>query len=433
MSGRSWTWAVILTAALGAGPAEAARLFPPDPPTLSGSSPAATEAYGIAIDATLLAAGPGRLELPIPGRGEIAIRAERIERRGGSDLAWRGRIEGGSGLAVLTLRRLLVAGLVYVADEVWEIAPIAGGGHRLERLDQELFPPCGDALPVDGDRPSDPARSLPVVSGPALATVDVLITYTPQARDAAGGTAAIEAIAQAAVDISNTAFAESLVDVRFRLAHAALSTRNDSGNYSADLAWLRNDPTTAALRGQYGADVVSLLVENAGGVCGVGYLGPGPTSVYQVTARSCAVGNLTWAHEHGHNLGMQHDPANGNSPGGSYRPWAFGHWVSTSPSPPGGNFRTVMSYSAECPFGCTRVPRFSNPDILYNGEPTGLDDGVCDPGTYNPGDPNAWGCRDNHRTANESGPIVATYEDPPSIFSDGFESGTTGAWSVTVP
>ncbi|HSM12434.1 MAG TPA: hypothetical protein VLA66_00055, partial [Thermoanaerobaculia bacterium] len=132
-------------------------------------------------------------------------------------------------------------------------------------------------------------------------------------------------------------------------------------------------------------------------------------------------------------LGMQHDPANGNSPGGSWRPWAFGQWISTDPAPPGGNFRTVMSYSAECPFGCLRVPHFSNPDVTHNGVATGLDDGVCDPGTYNPGDPEAWSCRDNHRTANESGPIVATYRDSPLVFTDGFESGTTGAWSFAVP
>jgi hypothetical protein len=92
-----------------------------------------------------------------------------------------------------------------------------------------------------------------------------------------------------------------------------------------------------------------------------------------------------------------------------------------------------MSYSTECQFGCARVPRFSNPAIRYSGEPTGTDDGVCDPGTYQPGNPNAWACRDNHRVANESGPIVATYRDPPPLFLDGFESGDTAAWSWATP
>ncbi|HSM13216.1 MAG TPA: hypothetical protein VLA66_04045, partial [Thermoanaerobaculia bacterium] len=260
------------------------------------SSPAALESWRVDLDVERLAAAPQFLELALPGRTARAFRASGVEMRGAGEVTWRGRPEQGGGLAVLTLHEGLVAGLIYLGDEVWEVAPDPRGGHRLERLDQERFPFCGEPLSDPGGEAPPPHRELPAVArGPGgLTTVDVLVTYTPQARDAAGGTAAIEATAQAAVDIANTAFLDSEVDVRFRLALAALSTRNDSGNYSADLSWLRNDPTTAALRDDVGADLVSLLVENAGGVCGVGYLGPSPSSVHQVTARGCAVGNLSW-------------------------------------------------------------------------------------------------------------------------------------------
>lgn len=396
------------------------------------SSPGAVESYRVAVD--LAALGAGRLRHPIilPGGGSFDLVRVGIERREGADFTWRGRVEPGGGDVVLTVHRGLVAGLIYAGGEAWEISP-AGGGHRLERLDHDRFAEC--AAPAEGGTQiATRAGAGTRGAGGAPTWVDVLVVYTPQARDGAGGAPAIEATAQAAVDVANVAFETSGVDVRFRLLATALAAHDDSGNSSTDLSWVRNDPATATLRDAVGADLVSLLVENGAGACGRGYLGPSPSAVHQVTARSCAVGNLTWAHEHGHNLGMQHDPANGNSPGGSWRPWAFGHFVSSSPAPPGGNFRTVMSYSTECSFGCPRVPRFSNPSVIFNGEPTGVDDGVCDPGTYQPGDPNAWRCRDNHRVADESGPIVATYRDrPPGIFADGFESGGTSAWSSASP
>ncbi len=107
------------------------------------------------------------------------------------------------------------------------------------------------------------------------------------------------------------------------------------------------------------ADMVSLMVE-AGSACGLGYVmrsRPAPAfagSAFQVTALGCAVGNLSFAHEHGHNMGMEHDPANGTSPASASFPYAFGHFVN-------GSYRTVMSYAGECSSGCTRVPHFSNP------------------------------------------------------------------------
>ncbi|MFV2073696.1 MAG: 3-coathanger stack domain-containing protein, partial [Thermoanaerobaculales bacterium] len=52
----------------------------------------------------------------------------------------------------------------------------------------------------------------------------------------------------------------------------------------------------------------------------------------------------------------------------------------------------VMSYSNQCPDGCTRVPHFSNPDVLHAGVATGIADQ-----------------RDNHRTADLTAPIVANF------------------------
>lgn len=385
-------------------------------PTATGSS------WAIEVDPTALAAD--RLLLDLPGAGAVEARRTELEPRGGDALLWRGRVEGDGGRVVLTAIGERVAGAIWTADGVWEIAPTAAG-HQIVRLGE--LPECGGsprapARLVAPDRPERLIGADPVI--------DVMVLYTPQARVAAGGSAAIEATVRAAVEVTNTAFLDSNMAQRYRLVALGPTDHNDAGNASADLGWLGSDPGVAELRSRFGADLVSLMVETSAGSCGTGYLGPGFTASFQVTARGCAVGNLTWAHEHGHNTGYHHDPANGGVPIAGWRASAYGHWVSETPPPPGGNFRTILSYGGPCPNGCTRVPHFSNPDVLHNERPTGTTDGVCDPTTYQPANPEAWGCRDNRSVGNENDDLVAANFVSVAIFQDGFESGDTAWWST---
>jgi hypothetical protein len=115
---------------------------------------------------------------------------------------------------------------------------------------------------------------------------------------------------------------------------------------------------------------------------------PGPgfaSSAFQASDVDCAVGGLTFAHEHGHNLGMEHNIENSSAPGSASYPWSFGQWANAS-------YRTVMSYSDPCAGGCPRISKFSNPDVDHNGVPTGAD-----------------GSRDNARTGDLTGPIAVDF------------------------
>ena len=103
---------------------------------------------------------------------------------------------------------------------------------------------------------------------------------------------------------------------------------------------------------------------------------------FTVTARSCAVGNLSFAHELGHNMGSAHNPENGSS---ATYPFGFGHYIN-------GSYRTVMSYVDPCTSGCTRRPYFSNPNVVFNNFPTGIDN-----------------ARDNARLINLTADSVANY------------------------
>ncbi len=362
----------------------------------------------IAIDTVSFEALPDRLELELLDGSRLIARRSYAERRGPGRALWRGWADGQR--VVLTLHSGLVAGRIETPDGVHQILPLPGGGHGLAKLDSSLFGPClteaeltianpsepspsrGTVAPTDATAPADAVD--PTDGGDPEDSIDVMAMYTPQARDAAGGVAAIEATIQSAVDVTNAAFAASDMVARFNLVHTALANHNDTGSLSADKTWLSNDPTVASLRNLHSADMVSLINQDGGGFCGLASVmrNPGPSfasSAFQVTARACAVGNLSWAHEHGHNMGFEHDPANGPTPSQASYDWSFGH-------PVNGSYRTVMSYSNQCSSGCTRVGQFSNPDVNYLGTPTGIANQ-----------------RDNHRSGNLTASIVANFRLAP--------------------
>lgn len=418
---------ILLAVSVAAGAAEAsdARIEPLFT-VLAGEvvapSPAATAVVPVSIAIAQLENESGILHLELTDGPIVEARLTEIERRGPGDLVWRGSLEGGhQGEVTLTLKNGFVAGLIHSTAGVWEIRTQPGSAQSVERLDASLFPACGtEDQQVTPRFPEGDVDPCPSPVDPAD-QIDVLGYYTPQARDAAGGVAQIEALVQSAVDLSNTAFGNSQMTARFRLVEAALSTRNDSGNMSADLNWLASDAGVAAHRDAVKADLVSLIV-NSGGFCGIAQLplnwGDPPSNqgrAHQVTARTCAVGNLSFPHEHGHNMGLEHDPANANPPGSGTYPFRYGHYVANSTD----QARTVMSYNNQCgTFGCPRTPYFSNPSVNFSGtsEPTGILDE-----------------RQNHRAGDLTDACVTDYRIHSRIFADGFESGDLNTWSDSTP
>jgi hypothetical protein len=316
----------------------------------------------------------------------------------GREAELRGRRMAGLGVEVLELylpalsepRVLLyhkdskLSALFYNGSQAFLLEPFSGG-NRLLQLRDDGFPACGGTLPaLQAERGEYPLLD----DG---SRIDVMVVYTPQARAAAGGSAAMEVTIQNAVDATNEAYANSQILPRLHLVHAAEVAHGDAGNLSSDLSWVASDAGVAALRDLHRADMVSLLVEDGAGFCGMGYVqrNPGPGfsgSAFQVTARGCAVGNLSFAHEFGHNQGCEHNPENTSAwPSGASYPWSFGHYHN-------GSYRTVMSYSAPCTSGCPRHPYFSNAAVLHLGLPTGVTDQ-----------------RENYRTINETAIYVANF------------------------
>jgi hypothetical protein len=201
-----------------------------------------------------------------------------------------------------------------------------------------------------------------------------MVVWTPNARVGAGGTSAVQSLVELAVANTNIAYENSLIGTRLRLVYSGeVAFTETPAAVATDLSALAApaDGTLDgihALRDQYGADVVTLLGQGyvSGGACGIAYLMGTPgswfaSSAFNVVDVACAAGNLSYAHEVGHNQGLHHDPLHAS--GTPSFPYSYGYEDAA------GAFRTVMAYGAS-----PRVPHFSNPAVAYTNRVTGVPD-----------------------------------------------------------
>lgn len=350
----------------------------------------------------------GQILLPLlDGTVYAAIRDDvyGLEIHRDNKLTWRGTIRGRREWSVtISMVDDQIAALLYTPSGALMITP-SRDGHLLKELSPGRFFSCAkpsrtDSLTDDLARDSH-VVNLPVTDAQTLAPddssqfIDVLVLYTPALRNALGGVTQTEAFVGLAISGTNGAYANSGISTRLRLARTQAVTYTESGSLETDLVWLKdpnNTPVTSP-RNIYKADLVSLLVNHStDGTGGVAYR---MTEVrydfedfaFSVVRREDAVESMAFAHEVGHNQGCGHNPEDAGSGPFAY-PFSFGHYVP-------GSFRTIMSYD-RCPSSslCSIVPYFSNPNVMYDGHPTGIAN-----------------ARDNRRVINNTAFTVANLMD----------------------
>ncbi|WP_323022491.1 Ig-like domain repeat protein [Pararhodobacter sp.] len=386
-----------------ARPATAEGLFTTPPATLrSGAADrappflATSRARDVILDQAYLAETiaplgmdqqSGRLnQVPQPTRVRIELfpgivldfQRNSISEAFGGGYVWTGTAQTPlEALANLVIRDGMVTGHVEIGGSEprsYRIDPIAPGGlHRITELDGAGFPGEGHP-PHDGDQGAlHDAPGLPDLRAPpdTVTTIDVLVAYTTAAATG------IESAANLAISLANTGFTTSNVLIQYRLVGLVQVQNYAETDMETMLDDLRlgTQPglqTVHAEREARGADLVSLLVSTSGQYCGIGYLPDVPSAwtthlAYSVTAVNC-ISNHTFAHELGHNAGVNHD-----------------RYV-VSPTPPDSadqysyvdvpsRFRTIMAYANRCSdqgISCTRINQFSNPEVSYNGRATGI-------------------------------------------------------------
>lgn len=214
--------------------------------------------------------------------------------------------------------------------------------------------------------------SLSVPSDPSD-QVDLLVVINGAAAVQAGGESLLYQSIELAVVATNQSFLQSDVDLNINFLGMELINYVEANDVATD--WYRLIDSSDGyldevqlLRDQHEADLVMLVVANSNVFCGFGGYGTNGTQLvpeygFSVITEYC-VQTTTFAHELGHNFGLQHDRFINNS--GGVFPYAHGY---TAPSD---SWYTIMAYRDGCNFNCTPLNRWSNPAQQLNGEDLGV-------------------------------------------------------------
>lgn len=367
------------------------------------------DARRVAVDTSLLAPGRARTVSLDLIRRDLQVALVPIASGAPGWAAWNGAVIGEPDASATVVRNGDdVAALVTTLTGSYRVRTTAPGQQVVQVIDG-TFPERPDDTRVpssvrDLQEPAATASDLPTTP-----VIDVLVGYTPGALAQAGTASAMASEIALAVAITNTAYADSGVAGRIRLAGTtALTEELTISDASLDRLTDEDDGSSDqihALRNRTGADLVSILTTDEDS-CGLAWIlqglsAPSERSRYgfSLVDLACAVDNFSFPHELGHNMGLDHDRYLVPTP--TLFPYAVGYVNAAK------GWRTVMAYNTECEdlgTTCTRLGRFSNPDRTLAGAPLGR-----------PADGPA--PADNRRALNATQHVVANWRATPAPFT----------------
>lgn len=304
---------------------------------------------------------------------------------------------GKEGAALLTVIGTNVHGVLWKGATRYGIEPIGDGRHLV--FEDGRSYPAEDSHAGEDQNVGEGAPAPSTMDTSASTVIDVMVAFDEHAQAYFGSVAATEDEIIEMVNLSNMTYVNSQVDLELALTNALdlNYTRNATDGTTDDSPYLtairsKTDGVVDNLhtvRDANDADLVSMITD-ATSVCGLGRYpttaNPAESDAYTLVDGGCAVGNLSFPHEIGHNLCASHDPANaGNNP---CDPDSYAHFSVAN------NLRTVMSYANDANGcnTCTRIPYFSNPNVTYSGWVTGVT-----------------GARDNSRVISAWASTIAAY------------------------
>ncbi len=339
---------------------------------------------------------------------------EKMEKMSNGGENWIGTIEGVKfSQVIFSVKNGVLAGKISMPAGIYEIKKVGEETYMIEEIDQSAFP--NELAPVMAPQSSSVSSNITVNtgSGDSCTDITVLVAYSTEAKNAAGGQAQMEALINLAVTETNKSYENSGLVQRIRLVHT-IETSEAANDFNTDLSALQNtndnifDAVDAA-RETYYADTVALIIED-NQYCGLGYLNSNAAYAFSVTARTCATGYFSFGHELGHNMGAHHD-------------W----YVNSGTDTAAHGFvnltdawRTIMAYNSLCSDNgkyCNRLQYWSNPNVTYNTDPMGIIESGpsnCVQGSLTP-DPST--CKaDNHTIMNGTCATVANFRiSPPPV------------------
>ena len=297
---------------------------------------------------------------------------------------------------------------------VYEIDPnyaAVCGGPKLPFLDQDAMQEISrrQSALKDGSGGSNPTIESYQDGTPVI---DVMIVYSSETLQQAGQNAVDSKIALAFLE-ANAEFARSGIAARLRMVHSMVYNFTESGNFDSELEALRKTDDGVmddihAIRDQYGADLVSLVVLHSDSqTVGQAYLLSTPWSAsnnlfgFSIILWGSFTGTNTFSHEIGHNLGCAHDRQNASGPGAYSYSYGYRFLDSTNTQ-----WRTIMAYVPGQRSGYFSNPRLTSPPGIPGDVPLGVP-------ADQPGE------SDNARTIDQSAFEVASYRLRADTFATG--------------
>jgi hypothetical protein len=252
------------------------------------------------------------------------------------------------------------------------------------------------------------------------AVIDVMVVYTPRAKSWADLNGGIDNIINQSMAVAQNSADNSDVGIEFRLVFSSEVDYEESESPGTDLRRLTTSPEFNGLGTQYAgymdevhdwrdefkADLVAIFVftDATGGLGWLNTSTNGDDRFGFSLSRVQQAAGTTHAHEMGHNMGNAHSRLQSqNAAGGTggLFPYSTGwRWVGQDNQ----EYASVMTYNE----GATGVEYFSNPNITFQGVPTG---------SYTSSGAPA----DNARSMREIKHAIANYRvasDPPLVETD---------------
>lgn len=301
----------------------------------------------------LLSRRNNKFHLPLLNNKSVTIDLKDVKKYSANNIVATGKVDNDelSNVTLVINDDVMTANIgENQTQESYEIRFAGNGVHTVKSVGHVHDDDC---LTVEGENAHNmvqpEAAANDQVSALATPVIDVLVAYTPAALKNAGSVSAMKALIQMGVADSNTSYQNSGVNLSLRLVGImALSQAENS--FTSDLSALKGTSDgkwdgVHAQRKAVGADLVAVVAYYANSsTAGIGYVGSTYSSGFSIT-KTTSFKQLSFTHELGHNIGLNHSDGYENS---------------------SGKFRTVMAYGSY-----TRIPRFSNPAIDYNSYATG--------------------------------------------------------------
>ena len=297
------------------------------------------------------------------------------------------------GSATLVVNDGVVVGSVHTSRETYTVRSAGKGslvtirrvGPGFERLDE----PTGRF-----NVGQTPARLDSRMASPAGRTddeetvVDVLVVWSPEAEDEAGGREHMVATVDYLAAYANKAFADSGARVRINVPHMQKVDTEDDGGlnvwhalHGRQTALDHRDVRRVVmeLRDRAGADLVHFVASGypCAGIANIPVsVGGDEWSFLSMAKYACA--GTAFVHEIGHNFGLRHDRFLDAAKTRKATPYGHGYVNQAAfepDAPAAAAWRTIMAYDDQCsdlPVRCAWLPRFSDPNATHLGDPLGV-------------------------------------------------------------